>query len=359
MDIQLSKLTKPKIIQWAKSNGFASPTHLNKSQLILYIEGQYMERLLGISKNDKAKQIIQRNKIQYKQFNPDIDWLVHLHEYGWAVAPLENWDTHFINNFLEFFEKCSPQFKKDDKTTWTKNNLPEHMESNRGIIKHYIGHEEWVWKIRELCVSIFSKIWNTDQLLSSYDGGCFLLPSPETPTITGWIHHDTPKGFTDFCCVQGVVNFLDNGVNDGGLLLVEGSRDIFDEYMTKYPSSGIIWEKANIQDPLLIDKQLIKICAPAGHIILFDSRMFHCNIKPTSNNIRMCTYVSMMPRYGATPAELIKRINIYENGKMTGHWPYGPGFYENTKNPRYGDINKPENIQVAELSNMRKMLIGY
>lgn len=139
--------------------------------------------------------------------------------------------------------------------------------------------------------------------------------------------------------------------------------------MAKHPSEGIVWGPSDMTDPLLSERALIKICAPAGSIILFDGRTFHCNVHPWgsilkddgSPRFRMCTYVSMQPRAGASPKELSKRIKLYEKGRMTGHWCYGPFFKETAEHPRsYGTLNnKPNVIEIASLNNLRSRLIGY
>jgi hypothetical protein len=160
--------------------------------------------------------------------------------------------------------------------------------------------------------------------------------------------------------VQGVVNFVDNGPEDGGLVLVEGSQDIFNQYMDNNRGAGFVWEPANMADPLLCVLPLIKICAPAGHILLWDSRIFHCNINPNEGgNYRMCTYVSMQPRVNAVEKELAKRIKLYEDGRLTGHWCYGPYFTANANAPRYDNGIKPKNMAIAGLNPRRRRLIGY
>lgn len=75
----------------------------------------------------------------------------------------------------------------------------------------------------------------------------------------------------------------------------------------------------------------------------------------------MCTYVSYQPRSGATQEELNKRITLYQKGRMTGHWCYGPWFKETPEHPHtYGKpYNKPPIIEIAPLTPIRKRLIGY
>ena len=200
------------------------------------------------------------------------------------------------------------------------------------------------------------------------------LPSIPEDTLKNssfkqWIHNDSMRSHRNFSSVQGIVNFEDNGPEDGGLVLVEGSHLIFGEYMDKHPSEGIVWGYSDMNDSLLSSRQLIKICAPAGSIILFDSRTFHCNVHPWGSlmkddgtpRFRMCTYVCLQPRIGATPKELLKRISLYERGRMTGHWCYGPWFKETPENPHiYGGVNiHPPVVEIAGLNPLRRRLIGY
>jgi len=122
--------------------------------------------------------------------------------------------------------------------------------------------------------------------------------------------------------------------------------------------------RAHTVDPLFGDATYLKVCAPAGHLIIWNGKMFHCNCPPTKvdpSAYRMCLYVSMQPRENATSQELKKRIKLYEEGRMTGHWCYGPYFSANAKNPRtYGkEVVTPSDVEIAELNPLRKRLIGY
>lgn len=367
----LTHLTVVQIKTWAKENGLRVPSSLKKADLIQFLMGAYQEKLAGAAPERKTITAA-LDQLQPRIPVPELDWLTHLHTYGWAVAPITGWEQRFTLNFFEWFESCSPNFKANDPATWKTANMPIMLH---GILKHYFGHTEMQWRIRELCAPIFARIWGCqpEDLLSSFDGGCF-LPCKEKGAATNrsfkqWIHNDQYRAATGFVCVQGIVNFLENGAEDGGLVLVENSHTVFADYMARHPSEGIVWNPADMSDPGLANLPLVKICAPAGHIILFDSRTFHCNVHPYGTKIRpdgtvrfrMCTYVSMQPRIGATPAELVKRRALYENGRMTGHWCYGPWLKETSEHPRIygGQNNRPATIEIAPLTPLRRRLIGY
>lgn len=65
----------------------------------------------------------------------------------------------------------------------------------------------------------------------------------------------------------------------GGLLLLEGSNKVFGKYLNSHPLKGFTAHyKVDINDINMSNCNPIKICAPPGHIFLWDSRMTHCNV---------------------------------------------------------------------------------
>jgi hypothetical protein len=356
---KLEEMTIPKIKEFAKSKEIKVTT-MKKDLLIQYVCGVLKERENGIETNTKNANMVMDDLKPVNLKPLKGDWMKHLKEKGWCVVPIPDFDAdYFSNKFFDWLEDCCPSFKRNDKNTWKTANLPINLH---GIFKHYIGHEEFVWQIREKCKPIFEKIWGTDDLLCSFDGGCFLPPKNGRNSFKQWIHCDQSRFDLDFCCVQGVVNLIDNGEEDGGLVLVDGSQKIFKKYMEKHPSEGLSWFKVDMNDPLISNLPLIKVCAPAGHIILWDSRVFHCNVSPIGKKARMCTYVSMQPRERADKKTLEKRIKLFEEKRMTGHWCYGNWFSVNQKQPRtYGGENKnvPTSQPKPKLNEIRKKMIGY
>ncbi len=288
-------------------------------------------------------------------------WYQHFIENGWVAVPLVNFDSsYYVNLFYNWLESLSVNFKRNDRNSWISKNIPLNLH---GIFKNYIGHCEFIWQIREKCYPIFKELWQTTDLLCSFDGGCFL--KPPKGKYRQWIHNDQGRLASDNpISIQGLVNLLDNGPEDGGLLLMEGSHNIFGNYLERHPIDGIGggFFRADKNDSELKKCRSIKICAPAGHLLLWDSRIFHSNVPPSiGNGPRMCTYVCMQPRSGVTDKILKKRIDAYEKGRMTNHWCYGPLFKVMSKDPRtYGnDHVHPKDVEIAELNDVRRNLIGY
>jgi len=363
----LSNNTVDNIKNWAKENNYNIPTGLKKEHMIDYIKGVHYERSNSII-YEAVNSTMKLNDLVPVYTDNNINWLEHLNKHGWVTVPINGWKVEFTDMFFNWFESCCTDFKKSMPDTWLVKNMPTLLH---GILKHYFGHTELQWQIRELCAPIFARIWNCKEadLLCSFDGGCFLPAKEKKNQYKSWIHIDQSRYQRSFQAVQGVVNFVDNGPEDGGLVLVENSKDVFEEYMDKYPSEGIVWGPSNMGDPMLATKRLIKICAPAGHILLFDSRVFHCNVAPSGSTLkqdnlprfRMAIYVSMQLRINATVKELKKRVELYQKGRLTGHWCYGHYFSANAEHPyTHGATNnRPQVIEIAKLNDLRKRLIGY
>jgi hypothetical protein len=350
-------MTVKQLKEFANDKGFKVKA-TKKADIIAFIEGKLQEAKMGVVKSDM---IINQSLEKLVPVHYDFEqqpWIDHMFKHGWCVVKLDMDAAQYRDSFFSWLESCCSDFKRDDKTTWMAKNLPSNLH---GIYKQYIGHEPWVWAIREKCIPIFTELWGTDDLLCSFDGGCFLPPSKRN-NFKQWIHCDQGQFSLDFCSVQGVINLNENSDDDGGLVLVEGSHEVFEAYFKNHPSDGITWFTVDMDDPTVKDLRLIKICAPAGHAILWDSRVFHCNVAPTSGNFRMCTYVSMQPRANCDEKTLKKRIKAYEDGRMTGHWCYGPWFNVTAKDPRtYGkEINKPRgDVIIAPLNERQRRLVGY
>ena len=361
--MDLNQCTIEELKQECEQFGVKSPNGLTKNELVHYVYGLYSEQEKGIDHNNRVRTVIGDLKIVPKPFEGDFDdWEEHLVQHGWSLVKIPDFDSaSYVDKFYNWLESCNANFKRDDPSTWINANMPSNIH---GIFKHYIGHLDFVWEIREKCLPIFAQLWGTEQLLCSFDGGCFLKPIP--PHVVNhnkqWIHSDQPRYDNRFICVQGVVNLLDNGPQDGGLVIVEGSHRLFEGYMERHPTDGIMWQAADMNDPELAKCPIIKICAPAGYLLLWDSRTFHCNYNPSGEKPRMCTYVSMSPREGVDEATLKKRQKYYEEGRMTGHWTANsPWFKMNPKEPRTygGPNNKPEAVEIATLNEVQRGLVGY
>jgi len=341
--------------------GFKAPYGMLKADLVKYYEGAvYMVQNSIPKTNPNRDKVITYTPVVS---DPKLSMMEHLSLYGWAIDKVPNYNPEDIRNmFLAWLHKVCDEFDPKDSDTWNRENVPYR---DRGLLRRWIGHSDFVWKTRIACIPIFEKIWGTKDLLTSFDGGAFMksLRYGKEYKTKHWMHCDQGRDITHFACVQGVVNLFENGPLDGGTILVSGAQHKFVEYINKHPVDGIgRLFPIDPFDPILKDCQIVKPCLKPGEILLFDSRVFHCNTNPKSNNPRMCIYVSMMPRQYCGQEDLNKRIKAFEEGRTTCHWAYGPEFsvVPLSSNPLYSKgLPVPKQVETTVLTEDMKKLIGY
>lgn len=365
------EMTVKDLKKFCKDNEIKIPSRLKKQDFISYILASLDEKEASLDRKGTLASRIENVTAVYYEGE---DWLEHLEEKGWTVVPIPEWDEEFVSEFYSWLENCTPhkdveRFDRNDPNTWNSSSIVPNLH---GIFKQYLGHTYFQWQIRLLCAPIYSEIWTyflgkdvkQEDLICSFDGGCFLY-SKKRSQDKQWLHIDQARSYgTGLVSVQGVVNFLENGPNDGGLLLLEGSHKVFAQYRTKYPASGYSgFDVVEVSDSLFDNTRAIKICAPPGHLLLWDSRTVHCNCtpkyKPGKIRKRMCTYVSMQPCEFATTKELEKRIKWYKEGRLTGHICFGSSLEATAPRPRYPGA-KPDSEEIAlVLNDLMARLIGF
>ena len=356
--LNLNALTVAQLKAMITQLNFKVPSALKKADLIFFYEQALKMRYQGIPETVPKKSL----QLRYTPVrpNPNFDLLTHLQTYGWAVAKVPNFDpTAARKGILDWLHRVCPAFDPDRPETWVRKNIPYNLH---GIFKNWVGHLESIWATREACIPIFASLWGSDDLLTSFDG-CCLLSRNNSGGYKQWMHCDQGRRATYLANVQGAVNLFPNGPEDGGTLLISGSHNKFTDYIERHPVDGITaFFPIDPEDSVLADCPVVKPCLEEGEILLWDSRTFHCNIAPQSQNPRICIYVSMQPKSQATQAELQKRIELYQEGRMTGHWCYGPFFSVCGKepNPMYTQgIPRPGAPEIAPLNPVRRKLIGY
>lgn len=312
-------------------------------------------------KNLKSKKDIEYPEPTEVIYHP-VDAKVHkdlkkrLKRNGWAVTEVPGWNDEFLEEYIDAIESFCP-FRFKEPKTWLSKNLPENLH---GIFKYDLGHTPFHWKIRELCIPLFAELYGTDDLLCSFDSLNLSFPRKNDKTES-WVHLDQSRANRNAECYQGVVNFLPNGEDDGGLLVVNKSHLIYDEYLENHPKSGYGWFQVNMGDPLFQDLEVLKINLEPGQICFWSSKTAHFNCQPQSESLRMAAYVSMMPRKGCDDATLEKRIKAFEDRRLTNHWAVGKQFSINPKNSRYGSKNPraPESLNIKKLNKVQRRLVGY
>jgi hypothetical protein len=271
----------------------------------------------------------------------------------------------YAQRFWDYLENLSKDHKIDrnDTSTWKGGNW---MANLHGILKQYnVGHAQFIWDVRDEdgIVSFFEQLWETNDLLVSFDGACMIRPT-RNGSVSKWAHTDQApflnvkenngpaREVRDFGCVQGLLNLKPCGPNDGGLVVYKGSHKGHQQffidkgtmteeekkragikkegpaYWKDYPSNWYKLDHDNEIDAAHLAKyERIKVCCDPGDFLVWSSRTLHyaeaidttLNDDPAAH--RMCVYVCMLPKKYATTAELKKKKEALNTLRTTSHWP--------------------------------------
>ena len=297
-----------------------------------------------------------------------------LNKYGVCVIPniiSEDECIRLRNNiWSEVKHLCKDRFDINKEDTW--NKFYDLMPLHSMLIQHFhIAHLQTVWDIRqnEKVGEIFSKIWNVpkEDLLSSFDGISINLPPEKTRKGwflgNDWMHTDQASNKKGLHAIQGFINLYNVNPGDATLTILEKSNNYHEEFFNHINiHDNNDWVKLNAeQKQWFINKGCNQFCvaAPAGSLVLWDSRTIHQGIEAQKGreqqNFRMVVYICLLPKDRFSEKIREKRKKIFQNMRVTSHW--GDTMFP--KNPRtYGrelkDFNKP-NIPI--LTNYGKQLI--
>jgi hypothetical protein len=260
---------------------------------------------------------------------------------GWCVINNVVNPQDYIDEFWNWIESFNSGVERNDPLTWFSSNWPPCLH---GILQHFqIGHAEFLWKLRceDNIIKAFQTIYQTDDLLVSFDGANATRPSKKRKT-KNWGHIDQRQSKVGFNCVQGCVTFTKT---DTKFVVLSGSHNLHQEFFKIFPSKigKKDWVKMNIDEYnwyIANGATEVYITAEPGDLVLWDSRIVHWVISPT-DTVRLAGYVSYEPRNRATVSSLKKKQKYFLEGRTTSHWAAHPKV-----NPKkFQHFNHPELLE--------------
>jgi hypothetical protein len=207
----------------------------------------------------------------------------------------------------------------------------------------------------------FSQLWETDELLVSFDAINITLPNRKDVKWSPWPHVDQAPTRSGLACAQGVILLSDAGPKDGGLIVMRGSSSLFEQYFRENPPAEkpadapgqFDWYGYKTEELKWFEEhgcEMIKIDAEAGDLIIWDSRSIHYASLPESDKIRTVVYASYTPRELASETDLKLKQEVFQRWEGTTHWPHcnifpqGKAYRNGEKCPYERDepLQKPE-----------------
>lgn len=251
------------------------------------------------------------------------------------VIPRERAEA-YASEMYAWLESFGKGFDRNDRSTWKPEHLP--IFERGGLYHRYgVGHEQFAWDIRSEpgVVDAFAKIWGTDELLVSFDSANISLPfgdSLNADLAKPWPHCDQSPTRPWLHCVQGIVNLHENGPDDGGLMVLEGSTPLFEQFFKEHqdlmPEGG--WNTGDWYDhkndsslQWFYDRgcKWKKVEAGPGDLILWDSRTVHYGDVARGSEPRIATYVCYKPAADISEQMLKEKKEAFENCWGSTHDP--------------------------------------
>ena len=248
------------------------------------------------------------------------EWKEHLDEEGYVVIKnilTEDERTEYFEMFKNDFNKVSPNFNFNDKSTWIKDNIPLMYAKGMGVYSGLPQFDSmWYLRLNNNINNIFQKVHNTDDIITSMDGFSMFLKKDQKPNM--WLHVDQNPSNNAYS-IQGSYNYFKVGENDSGFVCVPKSHK---EYIPKVDhNKNWIMLKNEEKKDINIKKLII----PENCFTLWNSKTVHCNTGMNKNEIelnRLTSYITMFPRELETNENRLKRINAYYNSYGCSHWAY-------------------------------------
>lgn len=300
-----------------------------------------------------------------------------IHEKGYVVIPnvINTQDIELARKGLwETLETLTSNLeipiKKEDSKSWL--TFWELFPLNSMLLKQNVGHAQFVWDLRskKKIKEIFTKLYEDDNLLVSFDGFSVHFPFESFKNKRG-VYRGKERFHTDHSpdqtknYFQGIVNLYDVNEGDATLKVIEKSNQHFSKFFEEKEIKKVNenFYQMDSNDKRLDELKKVRVMAKAGDFILWDSRTFHCGGLPLKNrekpNFRLAVYICMAPRKWATTKQLEKKKKAFNELRMTSHCPIKTKL--NPLNPRTYGKSLPNIKMLANpvLDEETKKLAGF
>lgn len=192
-----------------------------------------------------------------------------------------------------------------------------------GIIRdHQIGHSEMAWFLRtnNNIQNIFKELWNTNELIVSFDGCCY-MPKDYNYSDETWTHTDQASNNSKFECYQSFVSLTDN--DHRTLMVYEKSHLMHEDYFKNKKKDSNRFQLID-EETLNNIKSYKKILnVKKGDFVIWDSRTFHQSLYSEVPEERLVQYLCFFPKNHKdnTKSEQGKRLKYFNDLRTTTHWP--------------------------------------
>jgi len=274
--------------------------------------------------------------------------LSDLKEKGYCVIP----------NVLSHDEilHSTKSFKEWYTSTPSLKTFHEKIDPH-GIFKyHQVGHQYFAWylRTRPKIIEVFQQIWQTKELVVSFDGCCYIQNGLNKKDKV-WTHTDQSSNNSELTCYQSFVSLTSNEKTT--LIVYEGSHLFHEEYFKDKLKTSTNWNLIDHEtlDNMKATKKILKV--DSGSLVIWDSRIFHQNCYGSPSEERLVQYVSYLPKNHIknTKAIQLKRFKYFIEKRTTSHWAY-PLRVNSLQPQTYGDKSKLIDYSLLEEPKLEELL---
>jgi hypothetical protein len=121
------------------------------------------------------------------------DWRDEFHEKGCVLIKnvlSKERAQYYVDKQLEWLKNFDLGFDENDRSTWDADHLPVSFKGGM-YFAYGSTHEKYTWEARTepAIVDIFEKLWETKELIASFDG-VNIFPPRKDLNWSAWPHCD-------------------------------------------------------------------------------------------------------------------------------------------------------------------------
>ncbi|XP_041378434.1 uncharacterized protein LOC121390635 [Gigantopelta aegis] len=213
--------------------------------------------------------------------------------------------------------------------------------SSHSLIQRYrAGHMEPTWAVRLQAKAVFAQLWETNELLSSFDAIAIGRPPEDgeeefSNPDKHWLHCDQSVARVGLHAYQGGVYLEDAEEDDWTLAVLEGSHKLHLDFFEAHPKARM---RITINAHYTLKDSEVewytrharvarkRVPVPKGGMVLWDSRLIHANARPIKGRRnpgrwRYVVFVCMAPEVWASKEYIKAKQRAFWNLSTTSHWP--------------------------------------
>lgn len=253
------------------------------------------------------------------------------HQDGYCVVTgiLQNSENKACLEELWTSKRLLGKFDRNDPDTWASPEWPQQNGGRNFLSSSHFYYDALSWDLasNERLLHVQQLLYGRQDIcMASFGRLGVMRPTrdhPEWRTETSWLHWDqNPWTEPNFVRLQAIVCLTDNSATSGGFACVPGFHREFRDWGERHPEgsvtvNGKTMDKTyGVGQPFPVppddacQQHIVRVVAPAGSVVVWDSRLPHQNFPNTdAAAFRVVHYSMMHVRNDEFANEMERKLN--------------------------------------------------